>query len=85
MAFGVLKEVVAKVFARCQVGECTLFSLGIVCDRCSRRVCLRHGYVTLGAPPTSVCASCVITDHPELLRDMSFKKGTSIVVRRTAA
>ncbi len=82
--FELLSGVVQKVFARCQVGTCNLFSLGVVCARCSRRMCLRCGYVTLGAPPTSVCASCIISDHPELLRDMTMRKGT-IIMKKAAS
>lgn len=71
----ILGEVVQKVFAHCQVGQCRFYSLGVVCGRCSRRVCLKHGYVTLSAPPLAICAACAISDHPDLLREAKLEKG----------
>lgn len=75
-----LKAVAQQVFARCQVGTCEHFTLGVVCARCSRNVCLGHGFVTLGAPPESICVACIIADNAVLLRRTTIVAGGGAVV-----
>jgi len=66
--FAVVSEGVKKAFQQCQLGQCSTFSLGFVCSKCSRPVCQRHGYVTasVSRKPQIVCVSCIVDEHEEL-------------------
>lgn len=75
----IAKMFVGMAFRQCAVGECTKYSLGMVCTRCKRSACLHHAYFsasvdvqgeTLPKPKLEpLCAACVIESHPELMGD----------------
>lgn len=66
--FAFIAQLVDQVFAHCECGNCKFYSLGVVCSSCSRRVCLRHGVVTLTSPPVAKCVPCLLADHADLLK-----------------
>jgi hypothetical protein len=54
------------VFEPCRLPGCQKLSLGFICARCSRYVCQHHAYVKASPKPETICASCVVDEHPEL-------------------
>lgn len=65
-AFQMVASRLRTVFEPCRIEGCRKLSLGFVCSRCSRYVCQHHAYVKAAPTPETLCASCVVDEHPEL-------------------
>jgi hypothetical protein len=66
VALQFVKDRLRTAFEPCRILSCTKLSLGFVCSRCSRYVCQNHAYVKAAPKPETLCASCVVDEHPEL-------------------
>lgn len=66
VAFQFVASRLRTAFEPCRIPSCHKLSLGFVCSRCSRYVCQHHAYVKASPKPETLCASCVVDEHPEL-------------------
>lgn len=52
-----------------EVGQCDALTLGVHCEKCSRRVCMGHAFWRMEPKPIPYCPYCVLAMNDDLFSD----------------